>query len=77
MGLFRVPLMKTEESFGFIEVEADSSQAALDLVEDMFTDQLEEDGEWGSCGDTVEIVIDLFDDIEDITPKSASDGLWN
>lgn len=78
MGLFRVPLIRTETVYGFIEIEADDEGLAIDKALHMDRWALEDDDstEWGSCGDETEIEVWWEDGAEDVTPASVSDGLW-
>jgi alanyl-tRNA synthetase len=76
MNRYRVAVYRIDNINGWIEVEAVDADDAYHMVKQMDTWEVEEGAEWGSCGDSTEIHVDQMYLIEDITPPSASDGLW-
>lgn len=72
---YRVEVWHTRSIIGWIEVDAQDECAARQAVFDMDSDDIEYLAEWGSCGD--ESNIEVGEEVEDITPASVSDGLWN
>lgn len=76
MGLFRVPVMMTNVTYGYVEIEADDENEAIDEAMKIDRLDLQQDAEWGSCGDETTVEVLYEDDVENITPPSASDALW-
>lgn len=79
MSLFRVPLQKIRTTYGYINIEAEDVDDAIDKALHMDAWDIEDDesSEWGSCGDHTEIAVLYEDDVEDITPPSVNAILWD
>ena len=74
MSKFRVSVVRTVVTNGWVEVEADDADEAFAIVEGMDGWEIEDDAEWGSCGDTDEYELDGY--IETVYEPTVSEGLW-
>jgi hypothetical protein len=71
---FRVEVWETITVNGWVTIEADSEAQARALVVEMEWDDIRQDAEWGSCGDTAEIEVGHY--IEEVYEPTVSEILW-
>lgn len=81
--LFRVPLVLTQITNGYVDILAETEDKAVDEAlrmdkYDLRDGQVDygEHIEWGSCGDYWEIEVFYEDGVEDVTPPTVSELLW-
>lgn len=77
MRTYRVPIVRTTIENGYIDIEAEDADMAVDEALHMNNWDFEDDAYFeGSCGDETTYEVLYEDGAEDITPASVSDGLW-
>lgn len=75
MNRYRVTVTRTVNTNGWVEVEAEDENEAFYIVDAMDGGDIEDEAEWGSCGDTDEYFVDSW--VELVHEPTVNEGLWN